>query len=111
MPEYGNVPPEDVQVISNGARLAADVLGHVPAAMPDPWRQLTYEAVLGAILRDWVTNGTSELDDGDAEDLVNIVRVAYDVANDQDFALRDTAYRAILQNALEDWVQNWNAED
>lgn len=108
---YGNVPEEDVVVVRRLARMASYVAQTVSSPAPEAWKAITYELVLEATLRDWVENGTDDLDADDAEDLSQIVRASVDIAMEEDYALRDTAYRVILGAWLNDWVANWNAEE
>jgi hypothetical protein len=108
MPDYGNVPEEDVQVVQNAARIAVRLLTRLPAAAPPHWREIAYEALLEGILQDWVVNGTDEPDEEDEEDLSNLLRLAADVALLQEPSLQDIAFRALLKNVMRDWVDNWN---
>lgn len=111
MPEYGNVSEDDVEVMQDAVQVAANVLAQLPAAMSEPWRQIAYEIVLGGILNDWVVNETEDLDNEDAADLANLVRLSHDLAVQQDYALRDIAFRTLVKYAIADWVENWNAEE
>lgn len=111
MGAFGNVPDEDVEIVGRLANVAADVSQRMPISAPSSWGIVTYEHVLEALLKDWVENGTDDLDDEDAEDLTNIVRASVEIALAQDPAHQDVAYRTILRGWLLDWVQNWNVED
>jgi hypothetical protein len=111
MAEYGNVSPEDVNAVWAAAALAEKVAASLPAEAPAEWRATAYELVLDGVLRDWVRNGSVELDEGDDEDVTSLTRLAADAALGQDPAVRDIAFRTILRNAMSDWVTNWNAED
>lgn len=111
MPDYGNVPQEDVVAIQSAVRMALRVCGQMPSAAPAEWRETAYQAVLDGILADWVTNGTTELDEGDEEDLTNLLRASADAALLQEPALRDTTFKTVLKHAMRDWVENWNADE
>ena len=110
MPDYGNVPPEDVAAVTNAARIAQSVAMNLPGLSPREWREAAYETVLDGILSDWVSNGTTELDADDEEDLANLLRLSADVAMSADESLRDITFQGILRHAMADWVENWNAE-
>lgn len=111
MTDYGNVPEADVEAMQAAAHMALKVAGSMPEVAPQEWRVLAYEIVLDGILKDWVENGTNELDEGDAEDLTDLLRVSADLALVQEGALRDVTFRVALKNAMLDWVKNWNDED
>ncbi len=110
MPAYGNVPDDDIAAMRGAVRIASLVVAHLPAIAPAGWREYAYQTVLDGILQDWVTNGTTELDSGDEEDLSNLLRVSADIALEQDVAIREAAFHSLLKNALRDWVANWNEE-
>jgi hypothetical protein len=110
MPDYGNVPVEDVAIIVDATHIAQAVTMTLPEGTPNGWARATYEAVLNAILRDWVRNRTSDLEDSDEQDLANMVRAAYDIANDQPEELSDITFNAVLRGLMDDWVENWNEE-
>ena len=111
MPQYGNVPEEDVEAIQNAARVAQIVVGRLPASASLPMQEDAYEILLNGILNDWVINGTTELSDEDEEDLYQLTMVAVDSALRQEEPLRDTTFRVTLENVMHDWSQNWNAEE
>ncbi len=111
MPDYGNVPTEDIEAIQSAVRIAQMVSRYVPPSAPPGWQGVAYEAVLDGILKDWVANGTNELDEGDEQDLNDLLRLAADTALSQPETLRDVTFRTVLRNAMQDWVDNWNAED
>jgi hypothetical protein len=111
MPDYGNVPNEDVRALAEAARIAQEACAALPPNAPDTWRNIAYQGLLTGILDDWVINGTNDLDEGDEEDLANLLRVAADIALDQDPQLRDIAFPALLKAAMGDWVANWNAAE
>ena len=108
---YGNVPDSDIDAMRAAAFVTRVVTGHLRNDAPCEWRDATYELVLAGILKDWVTNGTNELDAGDIEDITNLMRVSADIAMEQDEALRDMAYRTLLKAAMRDWVDNWNMDE
>ncbi len=111
MPQYGNVPEEDVSAIQGAVRAAQTVARYLPPTAPPAWQEVAYEAVLDGILRDWVMNGTNELDETDEQDLTDLLRVAVDTALAQPDALRDATFRTVVRNAMQDWVENWNADE
>ena len=88
--------------------LAGRVVDALPAGSPGRWRGPTYRAVLAAIIRDRVENGTGELEDGDVSSLEEFVRAAAAAASAAPQEHRDDAYEVVLQGLLEDWVDNWN---
>ena len=111
MPEYGNVPPEDVESVERACALAQSLVGRLPASVPEDWREDAYETLLNGILNDWVLNGTTDLTDEDEEDLYHLMRVAVDTALRQPENYREAAFRIVLENVMHDWSQNWNAEE
>jgi len=111
MPDYGNVPEEDVSAIQNAARVAGLIIGRLPASAPSDWHEDAFESLLNGILNDWVLNGTTELADEDEEDLYQLTMVALDTALRQAEAFRAATFRATLENVMHDWAQNWNAEE
>ena len=111
MPNYGNVPDTDIEAMQAATRIALKVASNVPVVAPQEWRALAYELVLDGILLDWVENGTNELDEGDTEDLSDLLRASADLALMQESALRDVTFRMLLKNAMLDWVQNWNDDE
>lgn len=110
MPEYGNVPDEDIEVMRNAARIATHVAGSLPADIPSSWQDIAYETLLSGILNDWVANGTSELDEEDEEDFANMVRACINIAREQEVRHRDVAFRVLLKGIMADWAENWNVE-
>ncbi|NUQ71560.1 MAG: hypothetical protein HUU17_12180 [Chthonomonadales bacterium] len=111
MSTFGNVPLEDVQIVGRAADMAALVVRALPDGAPAEWYPITYELVLEAVLHDWVTNGTDDLDSGDAEDVENIVRASADIALHQEPALQEISYRTVLKGWLADWVENWGSDE
>ncbi len=111
MPAYGNVPEEDVSAIQDAARIAATIVGRLPASVPSDWREDAFESLLNGILNDWVLNGTTELSGEDEEDLFQLTMVAVDTALRQDGTFRSATFRATIENVMHDWAQNWNAEE
>jgi hypothetical protein len=111
MADYGNVPVEDVAVVQNAPRIAANVVNRMPLACPLSWKDVAFELVLDGVLRDWVENGTTELDEGDEDDLSNLLKLAADTALALEASNRDAAFRVLLKQVMADWVENWNAED
>lgn len=111
MNAYGNVPDEDVKIVRRATGVAAQTVQLLPPDGPSGWVGIAYESVLQAILRDWVDNGTDELDDGDAEDLGQIVRASAEVALQQEPSLQDATFRTVLKGWLDDWVSNWGTGD
>lgn len=111
MTDYGNVPESDVEAMQAATRVALKVASKVPEVAPPDWRPVAYEIVLDGILRDWVENGTNDLDEGDTQDLSDLLRVAADLALMHEGALRDVTFRVTLKNAMQDWVENWNDSD
>lgn len=111
MPDYGNVPDDDVAALHGAVRIAANVVTRLPALSPQGWREAAYELVLSGILEDWVENGTNDLAEDDEEDLGSLVRLSADLALGQEEALRDITFHTVLRNAMNDWIENWNVED
>lgn len=111
MAEYGNVPAEDIAVVQNAPRIAANVVNRMPLACPFAWKEVAFELVLDGVLRDWVENGTTELDEGDEDDLANLLKLAADTALSLEASSRDLGFRVLLKQVMADWVENWNAED
>ncbi|NLI00881.1 MAG: hypothetical protein GX446_15470 [Chthonomonadales bacterium] len=107
MSAYGNVPDEDVKIVRRATGVAAQAVQSLPSGGSSGWVVVAYESVLEAILRDWVENGTDDLDDGDAEDLGQIVRASAEVALLQEPSLQDATFRTVLKGWLGDWVANW----
>ena len=111
MSQYGNVPEEDVFAVRNAARVATAVTMSMPGLAPAEWRDAAYKIVLDGILTDWVANRTTEIDASDEEDLANILRMSADTALMQDPAHRETTFISVLNHAMHDWVENWNADE
>ncbi len=111
MADYGNVPAEDVSAVQDAPLLVAKVVNRMPLACPLAWKDVAYEFVLDGILRDWVENGTTELDEGDEDDLSNLLKLAADTALGIEGSSRDLAFRVLLKQVMADWVENWNAEE
>ena len=111
MPDYGNVPEEDVAAIQEAVRIAASISGRIPASAPEDWRTEGYEILVNGILNDWVINGTTELSEEDESDLSSLTALAVDTALKQREELRDTTFRIVLENVMHDWSQNWNVEE
>lgn len=111
MSAYGNVPEEDVQAIQEAVRIAEKVAATLPHAAPAEWNRIAYEICLDGILEDWVMNGTNELDEGDLEDLENLLRVSVDTATSRAEAVRETTFRIVFRRAMDDWTHNWNTDD
>jgi hypothetical protein len=109
--EYGNVPIEDVQAVRVAVQMAGRVAASLSVTAPGTWREVAYEAVLDAILQDWVEIGTNELSSEDEADHSNLLRVSADVASVQESSRRDSTFRLLCRNAMQDWVKNWNSED
>ncbi len=109
MPDYGNVPLDDVNAMTSAVTSAHEIadLPHTPAN----WRNLVYETVLDGILSDWVANGTTALSDADKEDIGNLVKVAIDISLSQSAELQDGTFQVLVKNAVKDWVANWNADE
>ncbi|MBM3494412.1 MAG: hypothetical protein FJX72_08850 [Armatimonadetes bacterium] len=107
MGAYGNVPDEDVKIVDRATGIAAQVVQALPSGVPNGWVVIAYESVLDAILRDWVGNGTDDLDDGDAEDISQIVIASAEIALRQEPSLQDATFRSVLKGWLADWVANW----
>ena len=110
MPDYGNVPADDIAAMREAVRVASLVVSRIPAIAPAAWRDYALQTVLDGILQDWVANGTTELGDGDSADLANLLRAAADIALEQDASVREPAFRSLLKAAMHDWVENWNEE-
>ena len=91
--------------------LAGQVTGAVPAGSPAEWRRVTYRAVLSAVLRDRVENGTGNLEEGDVASLSEFVAEAATAASSAPADHRDDAYEVVLNALLEDWVDNWGGAD
>lgn len=111
MPDYGNVSEEDVQALGGAARIAAAVADSLPAHVPPEWHELAYEQTLRGVLKDWVRNGTNELNDEDQGDLSSLIALAADTALNQPAERRDLAFRVLAEYAMEDWVENWNLDE
>jgi hypothetical protein len=106
MGAYGNVPDEDVKIVERATGIAAQVVQSLPSGGPHGWVPTAYEAVLDAILRDWVENGTDDLDDDDADDMAQIVRASAEIALRQEPALQDVTFRTVVKQWMADWVAN-----
>jgi hypothetical protein len=91
--------------------LAGQVLAALPAGSPPDWSRVTYRAVLSAMVRDHVENGTGNLQEGDVSSLSEFVREAAAAAQSAPLANRDDAYEVLLQALLEDWVDNWDSSE
>jgi hypothetical protein len=104
---YGNIPDEDVEIVERATGIAGQVVRSIPSGGPHGWEATAYEAVLAAILQDWVKHSTDDLDASDAEDLAQIVRASADIALRQEPALQDVTFRTVLKSWLADWVENW----
>lgn len=111
MSDYGNVPDEDVQAVSQAALTAGRVSERLPANAPTVWRDIAFELALDGILRDWVANGTNEVERDDEADLTNLLSLAADLALHQPPARQEAAFRTIGRNVMKDWIDNWNADD
>jgi hypothetical protein len=111
MQSYGNVPEEDVAAVAHASIVASRVSDRLPATVPFAWRDIAFELALDGILRDWVMNGTNDLDEEDEEDLVNLLALAADQAMLQPPARQEVAFRTIGKNVMQDWVANWNDDD
>lgn len=111
MGAYGNVPDEDVKIVERATGIAGYVVRAMPSGAPHGWVPAAYEAVLEAIINDWVEHGTDDLDDADAEDLAQILRACADIALTQEPSLQDATFRTVLKGWLADWVRNWGADE
>jgi hypothetical protein len=111
MPDYGNVSEEDIEAIQSAPEAAGRIVERLSPALPLQWQAITYELVLDGILQDWVSNGTTELDEEDEEDIANLARAALDSALAQEESLQAVTYRVSLKHVMNDWVHNWNAEE
>jgi hypothetical protein len=96
---------------SSHVTLVSDVLDALPLGSPPSWRGITYRAVLGAVVRDRVENGTDDLEEGDVTSLSDFVRSAAAAASNAPAEHRDDAFDIVLQGMLADWVDNWNVSD
>src|SRR5262250_660501 len=82
--------------------LVSDVLDAVPLGSPATWRGITYRAVLAAVVRDRVENGTEDLEEGDVSSLSDFVRAAAAAVTGAPAEHRDDAYEIVLHGILAD---------
>ena len=111
MPDYGNVPSEDIITLQKAVQVATEVVDRLPSNLPDTWRKIAFEKVLKGILDDWVVNGTESLTPDDLEDLYNLTRVAVDTAEAAPVMMAESAFSVLLQSAMSDWEANWNTDE
>jgi hypothetical protein len=111
MSNYGNVPDEDVDAVTNAVQAAGRIAEGLPPAAPYAWREIANDLALDGILRDWVNNGTNDLGPDDEEDLANLLRLAADLALQQPGERQEHVFRIVGKNVMQDWVDNWNSDD
>ncbi|MFZ0218148.1 MAG: hypothetical protein WAM30_19610 [Candidatus Dormiibacterota bacterium] len=92
--------------------VAQDVLSAaLPADPPAGWRALGHSELVGAILRDWSKNSTTELVDEDTTNLTGFARIAAEAGLRAPDGLGDATFTAVLRGLLDDWVANWSGGD
>ncbi|HEY4026195.1 MAG TPA: hypothetical protein VGO86_07165 [Candidatus Dormibacteraeota bacterium] len=101
--------PDDAGDLSTLVEVAGRIVDSVPAGSPLTWRKLTYRAVLAAVLRDAVENGTDGLEPDDETNLRRFVQDAAAAAGRATTEHSDDAYELVLQALLADWVDNWDS--
>jgi hypothetical protein len=111
MSNYGNVPEEDVEAVTHAVRAASRIADGLPPTASAGWRDIAHELALDGILRDWVNNGTNELGPEDEEDLTSLLRLAADLALQEEENRRDRVFRIVGKNVVQDWVDNWNSDE
>jgi hypothetical protein len=101
--------PDDSGDLSTLVEVAGRIADSVPAGSPATWRRLTYRAVLAAVLRDAVDNGTDGLEPDDETNLRRFVQDAATAAGRAATEHQDDAYDLVLLALLADWVDNWDS--
>src|SRR5919197_1415442 len=66
--------------VTQAMTTADEVLNTLPADSPPTWRDIAYKEMIGAVLRDWTTNGTKELVEEDTSNLTGFLKVAVSAA-------------------------------
>jgi hypothetical protein len=111
---YGSTDSSDADQVVDYAALAAlagRAVDALPPGSPAAWRGPTYRAVLSAVIKDRIENGTADLEEGDVTSLTDFVLAAAGAAAAAGPEFRDDAYQVVLEAQLEDWVENWNEPD
>jgi hypothetical protein len=101
--------PDDSGDLSTLVEVAGRIAESVPAGSPASWPRLTYRAVLAAVLRDAVENGTDGLEPDDETNLRRFVHDAATAAKRAAMEHQDDAYELVLLALLADWVDNWDS--
>jgi hypothetical protein len=109
--KYGRVPADVPDYLSATVDHIRGIADSLPTSAPSAWRANAYRIILAGVLRDHADNGAALLADQDLHDLRDLMRLAVDTAEAVEAGLRDQTFELVLDGLVDDWVQNWNADD
>jgi hypothetical protein len=90
--------------------VASQVTAGLPAESPPGWSRIAYRTVLSGMLRDWIDNGETVLEEEDVAVLTRFVEQAAAIAGSAPPEFRDDAFEIVLRALMDDWMVNWSGE-